>query len=165
MTCNPLWPEIEQNLLRGQQAANRPDLCCRVSKIKLGVLMPHLKSGKVFEPYDFHMSVVKYQKRGLPHAHVIIKFKNAGPDVLNQMDSRAWARLPNASIAKGKLREMVLKYMIHKPCGSLNADAPCMQTTRDTNTKSCNKHYPQPFRTTATLNERSGRAEYCRTKK
>ena len=54
--------------------------------------------------------------------------------------------------------------MIHKPCGSHNVDAPCMQTNWDTNTKSCNKHHPQPFRTTATINELSGRAEYCRTK-
>ena len=57
---------------------------------------------------------------------------------------------------------MVLKYVIHKLCGSRNVDAPCMQNNRDGNTKSSNKHYPQPFRTTATLQERSGRAEYCR---
>ena len=99
MTCNPFWPEIVQNLLHGQQASDRPDLCCRIFKIKLGVLMSHLKNGKVFGPYDFHMSVIEYQKRGLPHAHVIVKFKNAGPDVLNQMDSWVWAQLPDKSIA------------------------------------------------------------------
>lgn len=89
MTCNPLWPEIVQNLRQGQNASDRPDLCCRV--IKLTVLMSHLKSGKVFGPYDCHISVTEYQKRGLPHAHVIIKLKNAGPDLLNQMDSWVWA--------------------------------------------------------------------------
>ena len=57
-----------------------------------------------------------------------------------------------------RLREMVLKYMIHKPRGSHNVGAPCMQTNRDASIRSCNKYYPQPFRTTATLNERSGRA-------
>ena len=164
MTCNPLWPEIVQNLLPGQQASDRPDLCCRVFKLKLAVLMSHLKSGNVFGPYDYHMSAIEYQKRGLPQAHVIVKFKNAGPDILNQMDSWVWAQLPDASIAGGELREMVLKYMIHKPCGHHNVDAPCMQTYRDTSTKSCNNYYPQPFRTTATLNDRSGRAEYCRTR-
>ena len=164
MTCNPLWPEIVQNLLPGQQASDRPDLCCRVFKIKLAVLMSHLKSGNVLGPYDYRMSVIEYQKRGLSPAHVIVKFKNAGPDVLNQMDSWVSAQLPDASIAGGKLREMVLKYMIHKPCGHHNVDAPCMQTNRDTNTKSCNKYCSQPFRTTATFNERSGRAECCRTR-
>lgn len=125
--------------------------------------MSHLKSGKVFGLYYYRMSVTEYQKRGLPHAHVIIEFKNAGPDLLNQMDSWVWAQIPDATIAGGKLREMILKYIIHTPCGPHNVNAPCMQTNRDSNTKSCNKHYPQPFRTTATLNERSGRAEYCRT--
>ena len=54
------------------------------SKTIFGALTSHLESGKVFGPYYFHMSVMEYQKRGLPHAHVIVKFKNAGPDVLNQ---------------------------------------------------------------------------------
>lgn len=46
--------------------------------------MSHLKSSKVFGSYDHHMSVMEYQKRGLPHAHVIVKFNNAGPDVLSR---------------------------------------------------------------------------------
>ena len=56
--------------------------------------MSHLKRGNVFGPYDFHMSAVVNQKRGLPHAHVNIKFKNAGPDVLNQMDCWYGHRYP-----------------------------------------------------------------------
>ncbi len=83
---------------------------------------------------------------------------------LIKMDSWVWAQLPDESIVGGRLREMVLKYIIHKSCGSYNVNAPCRQRNRDTNTKSCNKYYLQPFTTTATLNERSGRAEYCRTK-
>jgi len=27
MTCNPKWREIEENLLPGQQASDRPDIC------------------------------------------------------------------------------------------------------------------------------------------
>ena len=89
-----------------QKAAGRPDLCCRGFKIKLGVLMSHLKNGNVFGPYDLYLSAVEYQKRGLPHAHVIIKLRNTGPHVLDQMYSRVWAQWPNASIANGNLREM-----------------------------------------------------------
>ena len=137
MTCNPLWPEIVQNSLQGQQVSDRPDLCCRVFKIKHAVLMSHLKSGKVFGPYDYHMSVIEYQKRGLPHALIIITFKIAGPDLLNQMESWVWAQLLHTYIAGGKLREMVLKNSIHKPCGFHNVNALGLQTNRDTNTKSC----------------------------
>jgi len=34
MTCNPKWREIEENLLQGQQASDRPDICARVLNIK-----------------------------------------------------------------------------------------------------------------------------------
>jgi len=33
MTCNPKWREIEENLLHGQQASDRPDICARNEKI------------------------------------------------------------------------------------------------------------------------------------
>ena len=34
----------------------------------------------------------------------------------------------------------------------------------DTNRKRCNKHFPQPFRSNATINDKSGRVEYTRVK-
>lgn len=35
MTCNPIWSEIVQNLLQGQQASDHPDLCYSFSKSSL----------------------------------------------------------------------------------------------------------------------------------
>ena len=35
VTCNPEWPARIDNLQPGQQAFDRPDLCCRVFKFKL----------------------------------------------------------------------------------------------------------------------------------
>ena len=37
-----------------------------------------------------------------------------------------------------------------------------MEKNRENNKKFCNKHYPQPWRTTATVNEKTGRLEYKR---
>ena len=34
MTCNPNWREIRDNLLLGQQASDRPDICARVFHLK-----------------------------------------------------------------------------------------------------------------------------------
>ena len=34
MTCNPNWREIRDNLLPGQQASDRPDICARVLHLK-----------------------------------------------------------------------------------------------------------------------------------
>ena len=89
--------------------------------------MAELKSGKVFGPYLAHLGVIFLQKRGYPHAHLVYVFKSEGPQHLNEMDKWVWARIPDESIANGLLREKVLKYMTHKPCGPFNANAPCMQ--------------------------------------
>ena len=128
--------------------------------------MAELKSGKVFGPYLAHLGVIEFQKRGYPHAHLVYSFKSKGPQHLNDMDKWVWARIPDDSIANGLLREKVLKYMIHKPCGPFNVDAPCMQLLIDRNSKrkKCNKKFPQPFRNTTTINDKTGRVEYTRVK-
>ena len=165
VTFNADWKEVQENLLPGQSAYDRPDLCCRVFKLKMKEIMKVLKSGKIFGAYDSHLAVTEFQKRGYPHAHILMTFKNAGPDALNEMDKWVWAQLPDENIAGGKLREKVLKYMIHKPCGAVgNMSAPCMQVNRHTNKKCCNKYFPQPFRSIATVNDKTGRAEYTRRK-
>jgi hypothetical protein len=46
-TCNPLWPEIQRELLFGQTAADRPDLCARVFDKKLNVLMNDLTKNRI----------------------------------------------------------------------------------------------------------------------
>lgn len=98
--------------------------------------MADLKGGKVFGPYDYHMSVIEFQKRGLPHSHIVIKFKGDGPDRLNQIDSWVWAQLPSESIAKGRLHEYVLNFMVHWPCEAHNVNSPCMETNRKSGKKS-----------------------------
>ena len=50
VTMNANWPEITSNLLPGQPANARPDLCCRVFKMKLKEIMAELKSGKSVRP-------------------------------------------------------------------------------------------------------------------
>ena len=39
-----------------------------------------------------------------------------------------------------------------------------MQLDRNSNRKKCNKKFPQPFRSTATINDKTGRVEYTRVK-
>lgn len=48
-TCNPKWVEIEIELQPGQDAKDRPDLLCRIFKLKLRSVMTYLKKifGKV----------------------------------------------------------------------------------------------------------------------
>ena len=52
--------------------------------------------------------------------------------------------------------------MVHNKCGTFNPSAPCMKTDPKTKRNFCKMHYPQPFRISLALNEKSGRAEYRR---
>ena len=85
LTCNPNWPEIIEQLLPGQTAFDRGDIVCQVFHRKLEALLANIRSGKYFPIKDgsipYHMvhyevRVIEYQRRGLPHAHVVIKFED-----------------------------------------------------------------------------------------
>lgn len=48
-TCNQKWPELCRFLTKeGLKSEDRPDLICRVFKIKLDQLIMEIKQGKVF---------------------------------------------------------------------------------------------------------------------
>lgn len=71
MTCNPTWPEIQENLLHRQYITDRPDLVARVFQLKLASLMKDLIEKGVFGRVKAHIYVIEFQKRGLPHAHIL----------------------------------------------------------------------------------------------
>lgn len=69
------------------------------------------------------MYSVEWQKRGLPHAHILIWLvEKIRP---NEVDEVISAEIPNEEVDPG-LHEVVIKNMIHGPCGTLNQNAPCM---------------------------------------
>ena len=70
VTANPQWQEIQSALLLGQAANDRPDLVVRVFHKKLSLLLRHLKS--VFGHQVACVHAIEYQKRGLPHAHILL---------------------------------------------------------------------------------------------
>lgn len=101
-------------------------------------------------------------KRCLPHQHLIIKFEGDSPGVRGEIDKWVRAQLPPSTICKGRLRDLVLKYMVHRKRGTFNPNAPCIPTDNKANKKLCKSFYPQPFRSRAVVNEKTGRVEYCR---
>ncbi|KAL4091329.1 hypothetical protein QTP88_026032 [Uroleucon formosanum] len=118
-TCNPHWIEIKQELFPGQSHIDRHDITARVFRQKLKSLM------------DF---IVKHYKRGLPHAHILIwLIEKIRP---NEIDAVISAEIPNVQVDPG-LHEVVIKNMIHGPCGTLNQNSPCMMDGK------CSKRYPQ----------------------
>ncbi|KAG5565447.1 hypothetical protein RHGRI_001363 [Rhododendron griersonianum] len=75
MTCNPDWKEIKDSLKQGQLAQDRPDLTARVFRAKLQDLKDQLFKKSIFGKVAAHVHAIEFQKRGLPHAHMLIIFK------------------------------------------------------------------------------------------
>lgn len=71
MTTNPYWLEITSRLLPGQSAADNPVIVCRVFHKKVQKLVDYLRSN--FGTILYMVRVIEFQKRGLPHMHMIIK--------------------------------------------------------------------------------------------
>lgn len=46
-TANPNWPEITENLQRGEQPSDRPDLIARVFRLKLAEFMKDLTKNNI----------------------------------------------------------------------------------------------------------------------
>ena len=75
-TCNPKWREITENLYPGQTANDRPDLVIRVFKLKLNKLLNNIFKHGVIGKVVTHVLVIEFQKRGLPHFHILLHFAN-----------------------------------------------------------------------------------------
>jgi len=73
------------------------------------------------------MYTVEFQKRGLPHAHVLLWLD--GENLLHNgsdIDKIISATLPNLDLYP-KLSKVVATYMMHGPCGLANLKSPCMK--------------------------------------
>ena len=71
-TCNPNWNEIRQALLPGQQPQDAPHIICRVFHLKLHALLDDLTKRHVSGKAKAFVYVIEFQKRGLPHAHILL---------------------------------------------------------------------------------------------
>lgn len=154
-TCNPNWPEIQQSLEPGQVASDRPDLICRVFNEKVKCLLEDLKQKEIFGTVLGAVHVIEFQKRGLPHAHILlILHPRDEPLTADDIDAITCAELPDRA-TEPALYETVLGSMIHRPCGLFNPNSPCTDGNR------CTKGFPKPFSTHTVIDER-GYVQYRR---
>ena len=77
MTVNPYCREIQEMLLPGQTAYQRPDIVARVFHEKKRALIHNIKNGRYFGGLEceYIMHVIEYQFRGLPHVHIVYRLK------------------------------------------------------------------------------------------
>ena len=166
MTCNPKWPEITSELRKGQTAQDRPDIVARVFKQKKDQLMQDLKTGHIFGKVVAHMNVIEFQKRGLPHVHILIilatEERNMTPEFV---DSVVSAELPpdpeetndsDEREQRRRLQDIIFSNMIHGPCGSANPRCPCMEDGK------CTKNFPKEFQKQTAVDPDNNYASYRR---
>ena len=154
VTCNPQWDEI-LNELKDIQNAHKLTIISRVFKLKLQAILDDIFQKKIFGIVKAHMYVIEFQKRGLPHAHILIILDDASKlQSVDDFDNIISAEIPDP-VTHPALYATVVKTMIHGPCGVLNCDAPCMDD------KICSKHFPKNF-CEATNENDDGYPEYMR---
>ena len=135
-TCNPKWPEITSLLLPGQNSKHRHDITARVFRQKLKSLINFITKLHTFGPTCCWMYSVEWQKRGLPHAHILVwLIDKIRPEEIDRIIS---AEIPDPSTDQ-MLFDIVSANMIHGPCGNLNRSSPCMADGK------CTKSFPKNF--------------------
>ena len=133
-TTNPKWGEILQELFAGQASHDRHDIIARVFHLKLKLMVDLITKEKVFGPSLCYMYSVEWQKRGLPHAHILLWLEEKlRPDAIDTVIS---AEFPDKN-EDPILFDIVKTHMIHGPCGTLNRNSPCMQDGH------CCKRFPR----------------------
>lgn len=151
-TCNPQWDDIKDNLFNGQTPTDRHDMTARVFRQKLKALMDLIVKLKIFGEVRCWMYSIEWQKRGLPHAHILIwLIRKITPD---QIDSIISAEIPDQT-SDYLLFDVITKNMIHGPCGELNLNSPCMIDGK------CSKRFPKAL-TSDTITGNDGYPLYRR---
>ncbi|XP_070203407.1 uncharacterized protein [Littorina saxatilis] len=134
-TCNPAWKEIQNELLTThQKAQDRHDLLARVFHLKVKALMDLLTKGKVFGATRCFMYTIEWQKRGLPHTHILLWLQEQIH--VDRVDEFISAELPDPEVDP-LLFSIVRTQMVHGPCGAMNPSSPCMKDNM------CTKKYPR----------------------
>ena len=136
-TTNPKWPEIVNELEDFQTPNDRPVLISKVFNINLTALLGDLLIKKVLGSVSAHIYVIEWQKRGLPHAHILLCLEESDKiKTIEQVDAIVSAEIPDKTIHK-LAYETVTTCLMHGPCGPSFLNAPCIIEGK------CSKHFPK----------------------
>ncbi|XP_076888124.1 uncharacterized protein LOC143538445 [Bidens hawaiensis] len=140
LTCNPNWPEIKRFLKdTNLRAEDRPDISCRIFKMKLDSLIKDLKDKQPLGKVQAVVYTVEYQKRGLPHAYIcIFLHPDSKLSSVEDIDPKISAEIPNKD-EDPVLYSLIKDFMIHGPCGAYNPKCSCMIDNK------FSKNFPKRF--------------------
>ena len=150
MTCNPKWPEIQEamEMFPYMTSYDCPDIVCRVFHQKIKELLNDLLEKDIFGKVIGHVEVIEFQKRGLPHCHILLILDKASKlRTTDHYDAIVSAEIPDPR--HKRLHTLVLQNMIHHHGPSCMKDG------------FCTKWFPKDY-CTSTGTEESGYPLYRR---
>jgi len=151
MTAAPTWPEVVANLRPGETPATRPDLVARAFHRRLCALLDLVTVQGVLGKCRAFSWAVEFQKRGLPHVHLLVIVEQADkPRTVEQVDSAVSADVPDRE-RDPELYDLVNSLMTHGPCGALDPTCSCM--VGEGAQKHCGKFFPKDRRDSTCLND------------
>lgn len=141
ITANPQWPEITTELEPGQIYEDRPDLVVRVFALKLHELLDDLIKRNRLEVCVAYVYLIEFQKRGLPHCHLIL-FLCPDSRLVSTSDINCLvsAQFPDP-VTESTLFELVTQHMLHGPCQKY----PCWNGTECTNCRHGDVELPMKY--------------------
>ncbi|OWZ01518.1 Helitron helicase [Phytophthora megakarya] len=93
VTTNPKWKEIQHELRPGPTSSDRPDIVTRIFRMKINALLDDITKMVSLE------MLIQFQKRGLPHAHILIILKDHWkPRNSSDYDKFVSAEIPNPEL-------------------------------------------------------------------
>lgn len=95
-TCNPHWKKIDDSLYPHQKPCDRPDIVSRIFNVKSKQLLDDLTKKQIFGKVSAYVYVIEFQKRGLPHMHLLLIMADADkPKSVDMFDAVVCAEIPD----------------------------------------------------------------------
>ncbi|XP_076889973.1 uncharacterized protein LOC143540899 [Bidens hawaiensis] len=149
ITCNPGWPEVKRFLKdTGLNSEDRPDILCRIFKMKLDSMIKLLKDKSLFGKVKAAVYTIEFQKRSLPHAHICL-FIHPDNKIHNPSDIDMFvsSEIPD-KLTEPDLYQLVSDHMLHGPCGEANPSCSCMID------RECSKIFPKIFQSETSIDSK-----------
>ncbi|KAI7956604.1 hypothetical protein MJO28_003699 [Puccinia striiformis f. sp. tritici] len=135
MTANPRWPEILNYIPSHDETVDHPTLVVRVFYQKVVALINEIVLMRRFGKCVSYVYTIEFQKRGLPHLHLMVTLAEADrPVTPEEIDLIVSAELPSLA-EEPVLHGLVSQFMLHGPCKGRS----CWDK------QGCKLGFPKPF--------------------
>ena len=140
LTMDPKHPDVlaAYDKFNVRDDTDSASIVARVFELQKKKLMQLLIKQDVFGQVVAHVHCIEFQFRGTPHMHLLL-FLNDSNEPKCAADYNRFCTVAIPGDSQPELRELVLKYHVHGPCGHFNPKARCM------NDGECRFGYPKSY--------------------